>query len=70
MTIGRAVLAALGVTASIALTALCCGLPLPAAALVVSGATAWLAAHGLLVTFPLVGLTAALLVWRRARRTL
>ena len=68
MTIGKAVLAALGVTTSMALVALCCGLTLAAAALVVGGATAWLAVHGLLLALPVVVLATALLVWRRAKR--
>lgn len=60
----------LGTAALVALPALCCGLPLLAAALVASGAGAWLATHGSLLAIPAVVLALALLVWRRARRTL
>ena len=58
----------LGTLALVALPALCCGVPLLAAALVASGAGAWLAAHGSLLAIPAVVLAAALLVWRRTRK--
>ena len=58
----------LGTAALVALPVLCCGVPLLVAALVATGAGAWLAGHGSLLAIPAVVLAAALLVWRRTRR--
>lgn len=70
MIVGKGLLAGLGVSVSVTLAALCCGLTLLAVAVVAAGATVWLAAHGSLLTIPAVVLAAALLVlfWRRTKR--
>ena len=58
----------MGTLALVALPVLCCGLPLLAAALVSTGAGAWLVAHGSLLAVPVLGLAVGLFIWRSARK--
>ena len=59
----------LGTLALVAVPVVCCGLPLLVAALIATGAGAWLAVHGYLLAIPSVALAAALLAARYVRGT-
>ncbi len=60
----KALALASGLTAAVTLAAVCCGLPVLAAAASL-GSAAWLAAHGLLLAIPVAVLATALVVRRR-----